>query len=234
MNKPPVNHKSRDMIAIMVISLSALILVVTVTIILIKGDGDEAMTVFTTLLPLVGTWVGTVLAYYFSKENFEAASRSMQEAVKLSQEERLKLVTVREAWMPVDQATKLELGERTPDKVPLADVDAMFQGKVSRVPVLDAEGKCLCVIHQSVVNQFLRAVAKPENATLQDLLDDEKAGSQVVLFAYVSVEGNLADAKARMEEKKGSQDVVVTKTGAPDEPMLGWITNVRLSRHLKA
>ena len=29
---------------------------------------------FSSLLPLFGSWVGTVLAYYFSKDNYEAAA----------------------------------------------------------------------------------------------------------------------------------------------------------------
>ena len=31
---------------------------------------DISRMVFSAILPLVGTWVGTVLAYYFSKDNF--------------------------------------------------------------------------------------------------------------------------------------------------------------------
>lgn len=38
--------------------------------------------VFASVLPLLGTWVGTVLAFYFSRENFEAANKSVQDLVK--------------------------------------------------------------------------------------------------------------------------------------------------------
>jgi hypothetical protein len=34
------------------------------------------LTVFNTLVPLFGTWVGTVIAFYFAKENFSAATQS--------------------------------------------------------------------------------------------------------------------------------------------------------------
>jgi len=37
--------------------------------------------ILTFTLPVLGAWVGTVLAFYFSKENFEAANRSMQSIV---------------------------------------------------------------------------------------------------------------------------------------------------------
>ena len=45
--------------------------------------------VFNALLPLLGTWVGTVLAYYFSRKNFEAASQSVERMVTLTTEQRL-------------------------------------------------------------------------------------------------------------------------------------------------
>jgi len=34
------------------------------------------------VLPLLGVWVGTLLAYYFSKENFEAATKSVTEMAR--------------------------------------------------------------------------------------------------------------------------------------------------------
>ena len=42
-----------------------------------KNDrGDAAKLVFGSLLPLLGTWVGTVLAFYFAKANFESPQRT--------------------------------------------------------------------------------------------------------------------------------------------------------------
>ncbi|MGC2780892.1 MAG: hypothetical protein WA418_35185 [Bradyrhizobium sp.] len=48
--------------------------------------------------------------------------------------------------------------------------------------------------------------------------------------AYVAEAASLADAKAAMEAKPQCQDVVVTATGKSDAPMLGWISNVDISR----
>src|SRR5271155_1830489 len=42
----------------------------------------SAQNVLGSVLPLLGTWVGTILAYYFSKENFEAATKSVTEMAK--------------------------------------------------------------------------------------------------------------------------------------------------------
>jgi hypothetical protein len=35
--------------------------------------------VFAAVVPLIGTWVGTLLAYNFSRENFEAASQATKD-----------------------------------------------------------------------------------------------------------------------------------------------------------
>src|SRR5215813_14198228 len=43
---------------------------------------DAAQLIFTSILPLLGTWVGTVLAFYFTKESLEAASRTTLDAVR--------------------------------------------------------------------------------------------------------------------------------------------------------
>src|SRR2546429_9060008 len=51
---------------------------------------DIAKYVLGVLLPVIGAWVGTVLAFYFGKENFEAASRSAANLVRqLSPREKL-------------------------------------------------------------------------------------------------------------------------------------------------
>lgn len=38
--------------------------------------------VFTAILPLLGTWVGAVLAFYFSQDNLQAASTTTLNAVR--------------------------------------------------------------------------------------------------------------------------------------------------------
>jgi hypothetical protein len=51
---------------------------------------------------------------------------------------------------------------------------------------------------------------------------------------FVSAEATLGDAKAAMEKKPKCQDVFVTETGQPDDSVLGWLTNIEISRHTKA
>src|SRR5713226_1358319 len=56
-----------------------------------KDIAGNAQNVLNSVLPLLGTWVGTILAYYFSKENFEAATKSVTELAKqITPQEKLK------------------------------------------------------------------------------------------------------------------------------------------------
>ena len=69
----------------------SIITVGLIAIVIIAGsirnnNMEGAKLVLTGVLPLLGTWVGTILAYYFSKENFEAAAQHERERIALTQE----------------------------------------------------------------------------------------------------------------------------------------------------
>ena len=48
--------------------------------------------------------------------------------------------------------------------------------------------------------------------------------------AFACADKTLADAKEAMDRMPGCQDVFVTRTGAPDEPVVGWLTNVEFAK----
>src|ERR1043166_6071715 len=62
-------------------SFGGLIVLATLIIISswIQKPSDDAKKLFDALLPVFGTWVGTLLSFYFSKDNFEAATKSVTE-----------------------------------------------------------------------------------------------------------------------------------------------------------
>jgi hypothetical protein len=41
-----------------------------------------AKDILATLLPVIGTWIGTVLAFFYSKENFESAARPQMDSFR--------------------------------------------------------------------------------------------------------------------------------------------------------
>jgi hypothetical protein len=131
------------------------------------------------------------------------------------------------------------LGQISPAAVVLKDlVGEMTKLGRNRMPVVSAEGHPLYIVHRSMIEQFMLSHALSgaggkslDELTLADLLDDPKmteifAGT----FAVVSKEATLADAKAAMRKTPNCLDVFVTDTGRRDEPVLGWLTNIRANR----
>jgi hypothetical protein len=53
------------------------------------------------ILPMIGTWVGTVLAFYFGKEQLEAATRSVTSiARELTPDEKLRSIRGTDKMIP--------------------------------------------------------------------------------------------------------------------------------------
>lgn len=55
-----------------------------------EKQGDMAEKVLTMIVPMLATWIGTVIAYYFSGENFERASQSASKLLEQATDQKLK------------------------------------------------------------------------------------------------------------------------------------------------
>jgi len=201
---------------------------------------DTSQLVFNSLLPLLGTWVGTVLAYYFSRKNFESASQSVERMVTLTTEQRLGQLLVQKEMLGPGQITVHQIpAGKTPKDVPLKDLRMKLGDKITRIPVVDSNGVVLYIVHQSGLFKFIAEKALAggagiEKLTLQELVDDAELKNWVTNIVYIPEGASVADAKKKMDEQKGCQDLIVTKTGSNTEPMLGWMTNVDIGRLSKA
>lgn len=233
---------NREVLAWTILAFSAVGITAVAIVVLFKGATTDAQTVFTALVALFGTWVGTILAFYFSKENFEAANRGVMNAFDkvTASEERLKGTRVRAAMIPRSSIVGVELKGRAPNAVPLKEVCELLKQK-PRVILFDDKGAVPYIIHDSMVYKYIsdqaldkNTVANPATVMLDTffahVIDGGTIGDQVKLIGYVDVEASLADAREKMLATKGSKDVVVTKTGKADEPAEGWITDVDIAR----
>ncbi len=50
----------------------------------------------------------------------------------------------------------------------------------------------------------------------------------------VSQDIMIADAKKKLAQIPFCQDIFVTDKGTADEPLLGWVSNIRLGKYLEA
>src|SRR5665647_1346053 len=107
---------SRNLIALIITGLVVGVTVYIAIYILynpVKNDDGSISVNFPfigqTLLPLWGTWIGTVLAFYFGKANFEAATKSYQDVIKnMSPEEKIAKLLVKDVMLPIKDILYLD------------------------------------------------------------------------------------------------------------------------------
>jgi|WetSurMetagenome_2_1015567.scaffolds.fasta_scaffold94651_2 hypothetical protein len=208
------------------------------------GSGDKesyesAKYVFNALFPVLSTWIGTVIAFYFSRENFEAANKSMQEIVsKLSPMEKLKSIPVKDKMIKFDEIVKyqLEKGEVL-DNCRLSKIREKFS-TFNRLIIIGKAKQAIYVIHKSIIDRlytdYLLKSKDTNELTIKNLCEDSEICKILKnSFAVVKEDATLADAKVKMDSVKDALDVIVTKSGDKSEPVIGWITNVIIEENSK-
>jgi hypothetical protein len=191
------------------------------------------------LLPVIGAWVGTVLAFYFGQVNFKAASESAANLVRqLSPSEKLQAEPASHAMMKIDDVTTFKIPvDKTEADITIKQlIDEGFEKNQAqprnRLPILDAEGRGKYVIHRSIVDAFVAAKKHPPQAdestlTLKDLLEDSKLKDILVnSFMQLTPDATLADAKDLLDRNPQCLDILVTRDGTKSGIVVGWITNV--------
>ena len=197
-----------------------------------QGKDSTAQLILSTVLPVIGTWVGTVLAYYFSKESLETATRSVTAiARQITPIEKLRSQPVESVMIPKSQMFFVRGPAENVNL--LESMKALAASKKGqRLPVLNEQDWPLYMVHRSTIDRFLvgKAAENPAAAltslTLADMLADPNLKSALEnSYATVRLDATLADAKTAMDALKYSQDVFVTRGGTQKEPVLGLITN---------
>lgn len=195
--------------------------------------------VFTSVLPLFGTWVGTVLAFYFARENLQTATESVQSAAEttLRLTGRFQSATpVQEAMIPASRITAYRLGaNEDPLQIKLGELLSRMQAAgVHRIPIVDASGAVRYVMHDSTISAFAsKSGQNPADLsftqTLGDVLQDPEFRTPVQAIGFVGPNAVLGDARAAMRSIDRCNDVFVTTDGKATGQMLGWLTNTDLA-----
>jgi hypothetical protein len=188
------------------------------------------------LLPLWGTWVGTILAFYFGKSNFEAVSRSYQEVIKkLTPEEKIASMKVKDVMIPFDKIVALTYEKDKDRKLEdILNIEAFKQR--SRYAVFHEDGTLAYIIHRSEFTCYIsdsvfkgRQIDEVKATSLEKFIHDglnaAEAPTWVTAVAFVSATANLLEAKQAMDAVKKCHDVFITLNGEKTEPVLGLITN---------
>ena len=189
------------------------------------GVINRAQNVFNAVLPLFGTWVGTVLAYYFSRENFAAASDSTQQLVRDLKEERLTSTRV------ADVMIKTIFSESNLNTKVKDVLKQLANTKHKRLLILKNSGVLEALLDKEGIFLYLLGLSESErlDKTIGDLLKDKPDLKQTP--AYISEDKTLADAKSAMEKIQNCKVILVTKTGKASDPIIGLLTNTDIAKH---
>lgn len=189
------------------------------------------------LLPVLGTWVGTVLAFYFSRDNFDAAAKQTSDLVRqLTLDQKLQEISVKDCMISMTSTDTLKLVlERPEGEINLKSgiIEPMFDkaGK-NRLPFVDVEGRVKYIVHRSMIDKFISVSAlssdgpKPCDLTLKNFLDADQYSQVAANFGTISPEAKLNAVKTLIDGNPDCSDVFVTEDGTKNGKAIGWITNV--------
>jgi hypothetical protein len=138
--------------------------------------------------------------------------------------------------IPAAQFIAYDLGTTdTPETIELGKVYAKMREITPpsrRLPVRNASGAVLYVIHDSTLAAFAESVGQTTSTldkVLGDLLANDEFKQFVTAIGFVSEKATVADARKEMGSTKYCNDVFVTQTGKREDPAVGWLTNTLLA-----
>jgi hypothetical protein len=236
-NPPSSETPLRNRIAMWILIASAGAITL-LAIVAVAVKPDQAQVIFNTTLPVFASWVGTVLAFYFGREGFESANSQVRQIIdKLSPEQR-EAEPITSIMRKLDVTTHVTLpAPQGEAHVPLTDLRAKLVGNVSRLPVLDPASAPKHMIHGSTIDRYLAGGGKETDTLATFITECAKTGTTFDAdhgFVLASAKDTIQAAKAKLDRQTSCQDIFITADGKPDQPLLGWVSNVRLSKFLQA
>ena len=205
----------------------------------ILQNPEQAKDIFNIILPVFSSWVGTVLAFYFGRENYESANRQVWELVeRLTPEQRAK-ASVTSIIRHFRDITYFQIPSgQNEQNIKLSELYGKLVGNISRLPIIDADMKPKYMIHKSRLDDYL-ATDHSKDDNLEQFINRQKSTHKFGFglnegFVVVSEQTSIAEAKRKMKSITSCQDIFITKDGNPDEPLIGWISNVRMAKYLIA
>jgi hypothetical protein len=232
------SFNSKNFIAVSITILSA---IVTIFVICVALGQKEFEFIASSLFPLIGTWMGAIIAYYFAKENFDAAASQYNKVIdKLTPEQQLGSISVSSAMKLIKNAQVIQYDEFADKSVYTDLLNNPNMNSFNRYMFLK-NNKCQYILHRSTLDRALTqhvsvANSKPEDLKLKDVInstDEHIKGYVEKGIEFISLDANLLDAKNLIIKNKYCLDIIVTLNGVKGEDALGWITDVIISEKVK-
>ncbi len=225
------NTKSdhRDKIATTMITWSLIAIVslggITLILRIYYPDNNAIDNVLNTLIPLFATWIGTILAYYFGKENFIAASKQYEKIINSLTPDLLDDVFVEQIM--IEKATMIYKNiEDVKDKNIQEIVDFLNEVNKSRLPILD-KNLPKYIIHKST---FLSALNKHTDPNIPLTFTQFISQNSAVAISFLTVKPKekLETVIESMKGKAQIQDIFIVE----NDDTKGWLPDSLIKRYL--
>lgn len=145
---------------------------------------ENIKTLLGILLPVIGTWMGTILAFYFSKENFEAANKQIKELVKQVNitDSKLQVMNVTDVMIKASDASVYMVDDEASFKNMklLEMLKIMNSSHSQRMPILQKNTlKFIFLIYASTIERFLLGYKMGEIKLGTELVESPPSPEQI-------------------------------------------------------
>lgn len=218
---------NRNLIALTIISLTIVgIIIISYLYFVSSKEAGTSEKIFNALLPLFATWIGTVLAFYFGRENFEAASNRYEEIIQTLNADLLDDVLVNQIMITKKTMVYLDISAAKSKNV--ADLISFLNSvNKNRLPVLENDS-IKYIIHKSTL---LEASNKQGNANPISFDEFIKANKAIIEgFLLVGQDEILENVRKKIKDNPNVKDVFVV---GQNDKVLGWLTDTLIMRYMK-
>lgn len=194
---------------------------------------------FSLILTVLGTWVGTILAFYFSEKNFLRSAEQTNRLINSMSlsDKRLSETTLGSIMISLQDPNMNQLSLTKPaSEYPLKALLTDFFDKknVNRMPI-SQDSKILYIVHRSTIDKFIvnSIVSTPSKdinvLTLADLISDPQAAHSIGIIFTFKTDTSVINAKHTIDLNRDCADVFITEDGSKNSKVIGWVTNIMIA-----
>lgn len=237
-NTEKTNNRNRtrltNLIVILGFSLIAILSIATISFAGKVNRFDSSETVFNTLIPLVASWIGAVIAFYFGRDNYEAAA---EQVIALTRD-TLDEISVENIMINSKTIVTQKIDQKEEATTTLSSLIELYT-KIDkdRIPIFSSDITARYIIHRSTMIEYKESKSpdQQKDLTLKQMITDNPNNfgyKQERGFITVAKNVALEQAIEEMNAVKDCQDIFVTDNGKEDGKVLGWLTNSLINRFL--
>lgn len=206
------------------ISIIALGIIITLALLSVRdetlrGNIDTLLTgIFSAVLPVFATWVGTVIAFYFTESAYREASQSTRAAIGVTDIGKPK---VGDRMMSYDSINKIEVEKRTDaDILQLSELRNRLSDNVERMYIFERPRRNPIYI---IRKEYIDLLNDDTKKVFEYREHNAKIAADSKNIAFVKAEHTIEQANQIMLTT-GVRDAFVTRNGQASEEVLGWVS----------